>query len=196
MRKAEIKRKTNETDIKLSLSIDGGGIYKINSGCNFFNHMMELFTKHGGFDIELCCKGDTEVDFHHSIEDIGICLGKAFSDALGDKKGIRRYGDIILPMDEALILCALDLSGRSCLNFDVRFPDEYKVGDMDTELVEEFMQAFTRTLGVTLHIKQMYGSNVHHIVEGIFKALARALAKACAIDEKNKDILPSTKGTL
>lgn len=196
MRNADIVRKTNETDIKLALTIDGNGKYKIDSGCNFFNHMMELFTKHGGFDIDLLCKGDIEVDAHHSLEDIGICLGKAFSDALGDKKGIKRYGDIILPMDETLILCAVDFSGRSFLNFDVQFPNEYKVGDMDTELVEEFLLAFVRNANITLHIKKLYGTNIHHIVEGIFKALARVLRECCEIDSKFKDVLPSTKGLL
>ena len=196
MRNAEINRKTNETDISLVLDLDGKGEYKIDSGCNFFNHMMELFTKHGGFDLTLLCKGDFEVDFHHSIEDIGICLGKAFSEAIGDKKGIYRYGDMILPMDEALILCAIDYSGRSFLNFDVAFPDEYKVGDMDTELVEEFMLSFTRSANVTLHFKKLYGTNIHHIVEGIFKAFGRVLKQACMIDQKNADKLPSTKGML
>lgn len=196
MRTAVIKRKTNETDVSLSLNLDGSGKYKINSGCNFLNHMLELFTKHGGFDLELTCVGDVEVDMHHSVEDIGICLGRAFKSALGDKKGINRYGDIILPMDEALILAALDFSGRSYLGFDVRFPDEYKVGDMDTELVEEFMLGFVRNAELTLHIKKLAGTNVHHIVEGIYKALARALKNAVAIDARNAGQLPSTKGML
>jgi imidazoleglycerol-phosphate dehydratase len=196
MRYAEINRKTKETDIALSLEIDGGGNYRIASGCNFFNHMLELFAKHGGFDLTLACKGDIEVDCHHSIEDAGICLGKAFLKALGDKKGINRYGDILLPMDEALVLCALDFSGRSCLNFDVEFPPEYKVGDMDTEMVEEFLAAFSRSAELTLHVKKLYGTNVHHIAEAIFKALARALKIACAVDALHANELPSTKGIL
>lgn len=196
MRTACIQRKTNETDINLSLCLDGKGKYSIDSGCNFLNHMLELFTKHGGFDMTLVCKGDTEVDFHHSVEDIGICLGAAFKEALGDKKGINRYGDIILPMDEALIMVALDFSGRSYLSFDAAFPDDYKVGDMDTELVEEFMLAFSRKAELTLHIKELAGKNVHHVVEGIFKALARALKQAVAVDPSAADALPSTKGVL
>lgn len=196
MRATSITRTTNETDIKLSLNIDGKGEYSVDSGCKFFDHMLELFAKHGSFDMQLVCKGDKEVDFHHSVEDIGICLGQAFEKALGDKKGIERYGDKILPMDETLILCALDFSGRSYLNFDVQFPEEYKVGDMDTELVEEFFQAFVRNANVTLHIKKLYGTNIHHIVEGIFKAFARTLRQACEIDLRNADSLPSTKGKL
>ncbi len=196
MRTAEINRKTAETDIKLSMNLDGAGKYQISSGSNFFDHMLELFTHHGSFDLSLACNGDTEVDFHHSIEDIGICLGKAFKQAVGDKKGICRYGDIILPMDEALVLCAVDFSGRSLLNFDVTFPDEYKVGDLDTELVEEFLLAFVRNAEVTLHIKMLYGTNIHHIVEGIFKALGRTLKKAVSIDVSRQSELPSTKGTL
>lgn len=196
MRTSEIKRKTAETDIVLSLNLDGKGNYKIDSGCNFLNHMLELFAKHGSFDLTVVCRGDVEVDFHHSVEDIGICLGQAFKSALCDKMGICRYGDIILPMDEALILTALDFSGRSYLGFDVTFPNEYKVGDMDTELVEEFLLAFVRNAEITLHIRKLAGSNIHHIVEGIFKALARALRQAVAIDSRNSDILPSTKGML
>lgn len=196
MRNAEIRRKTNETDIALTLDIDGGGTYSIDSGCNFFNHMCELFAKHGNFDLMVLCKGDIEVDFHHSVEDIGICLGLAFNEALGDKTGINRYGDVILPMDEALVMCAVDFSGRSYLNFDVSFPDEYKVGDMDTELIREFLLAFVRNANCTLHIKKLYGENVHHIAEGIFKALGRVLKQACAIDAFSANSLPSTKGTL
>ncbi len=196
MRKSQITRKTAETDITLSLNLDGNGSYDVKSGSNFFDHMLEQLAKHGGFDLALVCKGDVEVDFHHSAEDVGICLGKAFAEALGDKKGICRYGDVILPMDEALILCALDFSGRSYLNFDVTFPDEYKVGDLDTELIQEFFLAFVRSANVTLHIKKLYGTNIHHIAEGVFKAFARALKKAVAIDAANVDRLPSTKGIL
>lgn len=196
MRKSQITRKTAETDITLSLNLDGNGSYDVKSGSNFFDHMLEQLAKHGGFDLALVCKGDVEVDFHHSAEDVGICLGKAFAEALGDKKGICRYGDVILPMDEALILCALDFSGRSYLNFDVTFPDEYKVGDLDTELIQEFFLAFVRSANVTLHIKKLYGTNIHHIAEGMFKAFARALKKAVAIDAANADRLPSTKGIL
>ena len=196
MRKSQITRKTAETDITLSLNLDGNGSYDVKSGSNFFDHMLEQLAKHGGFDLALVCKGDVEVDFHHSAEDVGICLGKAFAEALGDKKGICRYGDVILPMDEALILCALDFSGRSYLNFDVTFPDEYKVGDLDTELIQEFFLAFVRSANVTLHIKKLYGSNIHHLAEGVFKAFARALKKAVAIDAANADRLPSTKGIL
>lgn len=196
MRKSQISRKTTETDITLALNIDGKGAYDVKSGSFFFDHMLEQFAKHGSFDLSLVCVGDKEVDFHHSVEDVGICLGKAFADALGDKKGIRRYGDVILPMDEALVLVALDFSGRTYLNFDVTFPDEYKVGDLDTELVNEFFAAFARAAEVTLHIKKLYGTNVHHIVEAVFKAFGRAVAEACSVDAKNADKLPSTKGIL
>ncbi len=196
MRNAVINRKTKETDVTLTLNLDGSGTYSIDSGCNFLNHMLELFTKHGNFDLTLTCKGDTEVDMHHSVEDIGICLGKAFKAALGDKKGINRYGDIILPMDEALILTALDFSGRDYLNFDVTFPVDYRVGDLDTELIKEFFFGFTRNAELTLHVKKLAGNNVHHIAEGIFKAFARALKKAVAIDPACADVLPSTKGVL
>lgn len=196
MRIAEIKRKTAETDIELSLNLDGKGNYRVSTGNGFFDHMTELLAKHGAFDLDLTCKGDTRVDFHHSAEDIGICLGKAFSEALSDKAGINRYGSSLLPMDETLILCALDFSGRSYLNFEVKFPEEYKIGDFDVELIEEFLLALTRSAGLTLHVKQLAGSNMHHIAEGIFKALARALREAVAIDPRLSGILPSTKGTL
>lgn len=196
MRKIDFARKTGETDICGCLNLDGSGVYKINTGCGFFDHMTELFAKHGNFDLTLRCAGDLRVDGHHTVEDCGIVLGKAFKDALGDKKGISRYGSIILPMDEALILVALDFSGRSYLNFDADFPDEYKLGDMDAELVEEFLLAFVRNAEITLHVKKLYGKNNHHVAEGVFKGLARALRQAVAIDEKNKDKLPSTKGVL
>ena len=195
MRSAVLERKTSETQIKLSLDIDGSGISEISSGIGFLNHMLTLFAKHSGFDLEVSCAGDTYVDDHHSCEDIGIVLGSALKEALGDKRGISRYGDIILPMDEALILCACDVSGRSCLVFDAGFPTE-KIGSFDTELVQEFFEAFTRSSGITLHIRKLSGANSHHIAEGIFKAFARCMAKACGIDEKRKDEIPSTKGVI
>ena len=195
MRKSEIKRKTAETDIKLKLCLDGKGESRINSGCGFLDHMLTLFAKHGRFNLEVNCKGDVEVDYHHTVEDIGICLGQAFNDALGDKKGICRYGNFILPMDEALILTAIDLSGRSMLvkEFDIK---ANKVGDFDTELLEEFLLAFTRTANCTLHVRQLSGSNAHHIIEGVFKCLARALKQAVSLDKECLGEVPSTKGVL
>ena len=195
MRKATVNRKTAETDIKLTLNLDGKGESKIDSGCGFLDHMLTLFAKHGNFDLTIKCKGDVEVDYHHTTEDIAIALGQAFKDALGDKKGINRYGDIILPMDEALILSAVDLSGRSFFvkQFDIK---ANKVGDFDTELVEEFFQAFAANALINLHIKQLDGSNAHHIIEGTFKSVARSLRKAVAIDKDNSDQVPSTKGVL
>lgn len=195
MRSAVLERKTSETQIKLSLDIDGSGTSEISSGIGFLDHMLTLFAKHSGFNLEVSCTGDTYVDDHHSCEDIGIVLGSALREALGDKRSISRYGDIILPMDEALILCACDVSGRSCLVFDADFPTE-KIGSFDTELVQEFFEAFTRSSGITLHIRKLSGANSHHIAEGIFKAFARCLAKACGIDEKRKDEIPSTKGVI
>lgn len=195
MRVSEINRKTAETDIQLMLNIDGSGKSNIETGCGFLDHMLTLFAKHGRFDLDISCKGDIEVDFHHTAEDIGICLGKAFSEALGDKKGICRYGNMILPMDEALILTAVDFSGRSYLAYTVNLLRD-KVGDFDTELVEEFWQAFVREAGLNLHINQMAGVNTHHIIEGIFKSAARSIRAAVAIDEKAKDEVPSTKGVL
>ena len=195
MRKSEISRKTNETDITLRLNLDGKGESAINTGVGFLDHMLTLFAKHGKFDLEVECKGDTQVDDHHSVEDIGICLGQAFCEALCDKKGIGRYGSLILPMDEALILAAVDLSGRSYLGFDVNLPSK-KVGSFDTELVEEFFLSFVRTAGLNLHIKSLSGSNTHHIIEGAFKAVARALREAVKIDPDFKDEIPSTKGVL
>ena len=195
MRQAELKRKTNETNIELSINLDGSGISNIDTGCGFLNHMLTLFAKHARFDLNVKCAGDTDVDYHHTVEDIAIVLGKAFSQALGDKKGIYRYGDIILPMDEALILCAIDISGRGESYYDLKIP-AYRVGDFDTELTEEFLRAFARDAGITLHTKQLAGANSHHIIEGAFKALARALSKAAAIDEKYKNEVPSTKGVL
>lgn len=195
MRTSEIKRKTNETDIELYLNLDGNGTSNIDTGCGFLNHMLTLFARHARYDLNVKCVGDTDVDYHHTVEDIAIVLGKAFSQTLGDKKGIYRYGDIILPMDEALILCAVDISGRGESYYDLKIP-AYKVGDFDTELTEEFLRAFARDAGVTLHTKQLAGVNSHHIIEGAFKALARALAKATAIDESHKNEVPSTKGVL
>ncbi len=191
-REAKIARTTAETDIELSLKIDGSGEYEISTGCGFLDHMLELFSCHGGFDISLRCDGDSDVDFHHTTEDVGIVLGKAFSEALGNRAGIQRYGDIILPMDEALILSAIDISGRGILVCELDIPSQ-KVGEFDTELVEEFLAAFSRTLGASLHVRQLAGKNSHHIIEGVFKALARTLRKACEISG-NK--IMSTKGII
>ena len=195
MRCAEISRKTFETDIRLSLNLDGTGESEISSGVGFLDHMLTLFARHGRFDLTLACLGDTQVDDHHSVEDIGICLGRAFREALGDKKGIVRYGDTTLPMDEALILTAVDISGRSFLCFDLPIPTE-KVGSFDTELVEEFFTAFCANAGITLHIKELAGKNSHHIIEGCFKSFARSLRKAAALDPTCPEELPSTKGVL
>ena len=194
MRKYELNRKTFETDINLSLSLDGGEC-RIETGCGFLDHMLTLFAKHGNFGLNVSCVGDTHVDYHHTTEDIGICLGTAFSNALGDKLGINRYGDITLPMDEALVLCAVDISGRAYLSYEV-FPPTEKVGDFDTELVKEFLLGFVRTAGITLHVRQLDGENSHHILEGVFKALGRTLNKACAIDPDKNGEIPSTKGVL
>ncbi len=195
MRTSKIVRKTAETNISLDLNLDGGGIGEINTGVGFLDHMLMLFTRHGGFNLVLKCKGDVYIDDHHTVEDIGICLGSAFAEALGDMRGVTRYGDITLPMDDALILCAVDLSGRAYLNCDLQIPTE-KVGTFDTELVEEFLLAFTRKAGITVHVKQLAGNNSHHIIEGVFKALARALSKAVRIDKAHSDEIPSTKGVL
>lgn len=195
MRRKKIVRDTKETQIVLALEIDGAGAYEIDTGCGFLDHMLELFTRHGRFDIAIDCKGDTKVDDHHTVEDIGIALGMAFKEALDDKKGIYRYGSMILPMDEALVLCAVDISGRSCVNFDVEIPNQ-KVGTFDTELVKEFLLALSREMGLTLHVKQLAGENTHHIIEAIFKGLGRALRAACAIEEEYADEIPSTKGIL
>ncbi len=195
MRNAQINRKTTETDISLSLELDGTGRYDIDTGCGFLNHMLELFTRHGRFDITLKCTGDTYVDDHHTVEDIGIALGQAFSAALGEKRGIKRYGQCILPMDESLILTAVDISGRGMLEFDLSIPTQ-KVGNFDTELVQEFWIAFARNAGCTLHIKQLAGTNSHHIIEGAFKSAARSLRDAVSIDQAAPDSIPSTKGLL
>jgi len=195
MRKSEITRKTAETDIALSLDLDGAGRSAADTGIGFLDHMLELFARHGRFDLEVKCTGDTHVDSHHSIEDIGICLGTVFSQALGEARGICRYSDVTLPMDEALVLCAVDISGRGHLSLDVTLPDR-AVGAMDTELFEEFLQAFVRKAGITVHIRMLDGKNAHHILEACFKALARALRAAVKIDKEFSDEIPSTKGTL
>lgn len=195
MRKQEIKRDTNETKISLCIDLDGTGKSEIHTGVGFLDHMLTLFSKHGRFDLQVTCDGDTYVDDHHSVEDIGIALGEAMAKALGDKKGIERYGSTILPMDEALILTAVDLSGRDYLNYGLSIPTE-KIGTFDTELVEEFMLGLTRNLGANIHIQQLAGTNSHHIVEGTFKSLARSLKAAVAIDPKYADEIPSTKGVL
>lgn len=195
MRTSNIARKTAETDINLALNIDGEGKSVIDTGCGFLDHMLTLFAKHAHYDLEVSCKGDTNVDYHHTVEDVGICLGKAIGEALGDKKGITRYGYIILPMDEALILVACDLSGRDYLGYALDIPS-YRVGDFDTELCEEFFKALTREAKMNLHLRQMAGTNSHHIIEGAFKAFARALAQATEISEKFKDEIPSTKGMI
>lgn len=195
MRTAQITRTTKETDIRLTLNLDGTGKSEIHSGVGFLDHMLTLFAKHGRFDLELTCNGDTEVDDHHSVEDIGIALGQAFEQALGDKRGIVRYGSFILPMDETLILSAVDISGRSYLNFDLQIPTQ-KVGTFDTELAEEFFLGFVRNANLTLHLKQLEGKNSHHIIEGTFKSFGRTMKQAVAIDESFRDEIPSTKGVL
>lgn len=195
MRTASINRRTAETDISLSINLDGTGSCDIKSGCGFLDHMLTLFSKHSRFDLKLICKGDTEVDFHHTVEDIGICLGQALYSALSDKRGIKRYGNMLLPMDEALILSAVDLSGRSFLSYGLEIPTE-KVGDFDTELTEEFFLALTREAKCTLHIKMLSGKNSHHIIEGAFKSVARSFKAAVSIDPAANDEIPSSKGVL
>ena len=193
MRTATIARKTAETDINLTLNLDGSGISEIHSGCGFLDHMLTLFARHGGFDLTLTCKGDTYVDDHHTVEDIGIALGQALAEALGEKRGIRRYGDRTLPMDEALILSAVDVSGRGGLYYALDIPTE-KVGTFDTQLCEEFFIALAQNGGLTLHIRQLAGKNSHHIVEGCFKSVARSLR--IAVKSDGTDEIPSTKGVL
>ena len=193
MRTSEITRNTAETKISLTLNLDGTGKAEIDTGVGFLNHMLTLFAAHGKFDLTVKCAGDVEVDDHHSVEDIGICLGQAFQAALGDKRGITRYGSFLLPMDEALILSAVDISGRSCLCYGLDIPTE-KIGTFDTELVEEFFLGFTRNCPMSLHLRQLAGSNSHHIVEGAFKSVGRALKAAVALDGSNE--IPSTKGVL
>ena len=195
MRNASINRKTAETDIQLKLALDGSGSSAIATGCGFLDHMLTLFAKHGNFDLTVTCQGDTQVDDHHTVEDIGIALGQAFTQAIGDKKGICRYGNMILPMDESLIMSAVDLSGRSYLGYALQIPTE-KVGTFDTELVEEFFYGFVRNCPCSLHIQQLAGSNSHHIIEGAFKSVARSLRQAVSIDPACADQIPSTKGVL
>ncbi|MEE1137019.1 MAG: imidazoleglycerol-phosphate dehydratase HisB [Acutalibacteraceae bacterium] len=195
MREAHIKRKTNETDIEMTLSLDGTGKNEIDTGCGFLDHMLELFARHGRMDLTVKCVGDTHVDYHHTVEDVGIVLGQAFAEAVGEKRGISRYGSILLPMDETLILASIDISGRAYLNYDVQIPTP-AVGGMDTELVEEFFISFVRNSDITLHIKQLEGKNSHHIIEGIFKAFGRALCKAVFEDKTLGGEIPSTKGIL
>lgn len=195
MRKAQINRKTAETDIAMTLNLDGTGVAACVTGCGFLDHMLTLFAKHGRFDLSVTCTGDTYVDDHHTVEDIGICLGKAFSQALGEKRGIVRYGDTMLPMDEALILSAVDVSGRGACYYNLDLPTE-KVGTFDTQLAKEFFDAFARDAGVTLHIRQLAGENSHHILEGAFKSAARSLAVAVTIDADFADEIPSTKGVI
>jgi imidazoleglycerol-phosphate dehydratase len=195
MRTAQIQRATAETIIDLNLNLDGTGKSAVDTGCGFLDHMLTLFSRHGRFDLNLSCKGDTQVDDHHTVEDIGICLGKAFSQALGDKKGIIRYGDTVLPMDEALILSAVDISGRGSCHYALEIPAQ-KVGSFDTELDQEFWIAFAQNAGITLHIRQLAGRNSHHIMEGAFKSIARSLKTAVAIDPAYANEVPSTKGML
>lgn len=195
MRKAELTRRTAETDITLSLELDGSGVSQIDTGCGFLDHMLTLFARHGRFDLSLTCRGDTWVDDHHTVEDIGICLGDAFAQALGDKRGIVRYGSCTLPMDEALILTAVDISGRGMLCYGLDIPTQ-KVGTFDTELTKEFLLAFARRSDMTVHVTQLAGENSHHIIEGAFKSLARSLGAAVAIDPRFSQEIPSTKGVL
>ena len=195
MRSASITRNTQETQIQLTLTLDGSGNYAVSTGCGFLDHMLELFARHGRFDLELTCHGDLHVDAHHTVEDVAICLGRAFDQALADRRGITRYGSVILPMDEALILAAVDISGRPALGYALDIPAQ-RVGDFDTELVKEFMAALVRAMGASIHLRQLAGENSHHIIEGAFKALARALRQAVAIDPACGDEIPSTKGTI
>ncbi len=195
MRRSTIERKTAETDIKLMLDLDGNGKNKIDTGCGFLDHMLTLFSCHSRYDLEVKCAGDINVDFHHTVEDIGIALGDAFAEAIGNKKGIKRYGSCILPMDETLIMSAVDISGRGGLYFDVKMPSQ-RVGDFDTELVEEFFIALARRANITLHIRELTGKNTHHVIEGTYKSVARSLRAATAIDEKLADEIPSSKGVL
>ena len=195
MRDVRLERNTAETQIELTLDLDGAGIYQVDTGCGFLNHMLELFARHGRFDLVLTCHGDVEVDYHHTAEDIGIALGQAFRKGLGEMRGIRRYGSFCLPMDEALVLCTVDLSGRCTLNWDVRCAAE-KVGDFDVECAKEFWLGFARSVPATLHFVQLAGENSHHILEACWKGMARALAAAVRVDQAHRDEIPSTKGLL
>ncbi len=195
MREAKIDRKTAETDISVTLELDGTGESRIKTGCGFLDHMLTLFAKHGRFDLTVRCKGDVEVDDHHTVEDVGICLGRAFARALGDRRGINRYGNFLLPMDEALVMVAVDFSGRGSLGFAVDIPTQ-RVGGFDTELVQEFWLGFTRESGATLHLRSLAGENSHHIIEAAFKGAGRAIAQSVEIDPRFADEIPSTKGVL
>ena len=195
MRKTEINRETSETDIFIRLELEGKGESDIDTGCGFLDHMLELFARHGRFNLTVSCHGDIHVDYHHTVEDIGICLGQAFAKTLGDKKGIRRYADTILPMDEALILSAVDISGRGGCYYDMELPTQ-RVGDFDTELDQEFWIAFAQNAGITLHLRKIAGRNTHHILEGAFKSVARSLRVAVSIDPNCSNEIPSTKGLL
>ncbi len=195
MRTASIERKTNETQITLTLNLDGSGQVCADTGCGFLNHMLTLFASHGDFDLSVTCRGDTEVDDHHSVEDIGICLGQAFTEALGDKRGITRYGQFLLPMDETLVLCACDLSGRDYLGWAVELPAQ-KVGSFDTELAKEFWLAFVRACPASVHIRELAGENTHHILEAVFKGMGHTLSAAVRLNERHRDEIPSTKGRL
>jgi len=195
VREVRLERNTAETQIELTLDLDGAGIYQVDTGCGFLNHMLELFARHGRFDLVLTCHGDVEVDYHHTAEDVGIALGQAFRRGLGEMRGIRRYGSFCLPMDEALVLAAVDLSGRCTLNWDVRCPTE-KVGDFDVECAREFWLGFARSVPATVHFVQLAGENSHHILEACWKGMARALAAAVQVDQAHRDEIPSTKGLL
>ncbi len=195
MKNVEKQRKTCETDIMLAINLEGKGIADIDSGCGFLNHMIELFAHHSRFDVTLKCNGDVDVDYHHTVEDVAIVMGEAIKEALGDKKGIKRYADIILPMDEALVMCALDISGRAYLGYNVDIPTE-KIGDFDSELIEEFFCGFVRAAGITLHLKKLDGRNSHHIAEAVFKAFARCMRTATSKDPAFSDEIPSSKGVL
>ena len=195
MRTASIQRDTKETRIQLTLNLDGSGRAEISTGCGFLDHMLELFARHGDFNLSVACQGDVQVDYHHSVEDIGICLGKAFQEALGDKRGIVRYGQFLLPMDETLVLCAADLSGRNYLGWAVELPTA-KVGDFDTELAQEFWLGFVRNCPGSIHIRKVAGENTHHILEAVFKGMGRTLKAAVAFDPKHRNEIPSTKGVL
>lgn len=195
MREIRLERNTAETQIELTLDLDGAGIYQVDTGCGFLNHMLELFARHGRFDLVLTCHGDVEVDYHHTAEDIGIALGQAFRKGLGEMRGVQRYGSFCLPMDEALLLCAVDLSGRCTLRWDVRCPTE-KVGDFDVECAREFWLGFARSVPATLHFVQLAGENSHHILEACWKGMARALSAAVRVDQAHRDEIPSTKGLL
>ena len=195
MRIAQIKRKTAETDVELTLNVDGTGKYEIQTGCGFFDHMLCLFAKHGKFDLTIKCVGDVDVDYHHTVEDVGICLGEAFKKALGDKRGIFRYGSATIPMDETLILTSLDLSGRAMLCYGLKTSAK-RLKDFETELIEEFFVAFVRSAEITLHVVQLAGRNTHHILEGAFKSFAKSMRFACEIDQRNPNEIPSSKGVL